>query len=239
MAALERGVPGPETHGELVGGRQDPLQLGQRAMWYEDPLTARQDAPVRKVAHRQAIRVRGDHPHGVVLGGDQHTGDHAAVLVGTRGPHDLAEGVGEVSRRHGHRLGRRIDLRRVVLDVVVPQGELRTASRDRDVVIPGGHLDGAGRQRLDRIGTEPRRHDHRAIADPTNRGGDANRHVQVGAGDRQFVADQFQMQPLQHGERSGPAGGSPAGSRQRLGEHVSLTSKLHRWRPLTELSYKK
>ena len=100
---------------------QDPLQLGERTMRHEHSLAAGENAPIRKVTNRQPIRISGDHPHAVVLGGDEHSRDHTASLIGARRTNDLPERIGEIRRRQRDRFGGRVDLCRVVLDVVVAQ----------------------------------------------------------------------------------------------------------------------
>ena len=51
--------------------------------------------------------------------------------------------------------------------------------------------------------------------------------LQIGAGDRQLVARDLQVDPCQHGQRAGATGGGPTGRRQRVGEDITFTAELH------------
>ena len=57
--------------------------------------------------------------------------------------------------------------------------------------------------------------------------GQADRQLEVGAGDGQLVADDLEAQTGQHGERAGPARRGSAGGGQGVGEDVTLASELH------------
>ena len=58
----------------------------------DDTLAIGDDAGI-DVADGHAVRVGGDHPQAVCLGGHQHTGEDLSLLVGARGLDHLAQGV--------------------------------------------------------------------------------------------------------------------------------------------------
>jgi hypothetical protein len=96
LARLEHRLAGAETHGELGVARQDPLELGERTSRHEHLLARCQHRRLRQIAHREPVRVGGDHLEAVVLGGHQHTGEHGPGVVGRRRPHHLAQRVGHL-----------------------------------------------------------------------------------------------------------------------------------------------
>ena len=127
----------------------------------------------------------------------------------------------------GDRLGRRIDLRGIVVEVVAAHRELRAAGADAHVVVADAELHRPGGKRLHRVGTQAGRHHHRAVGHPAHGDRQSDRHLEVGAGDRQLVAAHLQVHPFQHGQRAGATGGGSTRRRQRVGEDVTFTSELH------------
>ena len=66
----------------------------------------------------------------------------------------------------------------------------------RHVVVADAELHRPGGQRLHRIGAEAGRHDDRAVGHAAHGDRQADRHLQVGAGDRQLVAAHLQVHAL-------------------------------------------
>ena len=55
-----------------------------------------------------------------------------------------------------------------------------------------------------------------------------DREIEVGAGDRQLVADELEAQTRQHRQCAGAAGGGTAGGGQRFGQRLTFATELHR-----------
>jgi hypothetical protein len=200
----------------------------QGAARHEHLLPARQHLAVGEVAHGEAVRVGRDHPHAVVVGGDQDAGQHGASIVAARRPHHLAQGLGDRCRRQRHRLRSRLDLLRVVVEAERADRELRAAGADADLLVDDVHLDGPRRQRAHDVGDQPGRHDHGAVALPADGDGEPDRQLEVGTRHGELVTAHLEAQAGQHGERAGAAGRRPAGGGQRIGQHLALASELHR-----------
>ena len=88
-------------------------------------------------------------------------------------------------------------------------------------------LDGPGRQRPHDVGDEAGRDDDRPVALAADGDGQADRQLEVGAGDGELVAGHLQAETGQHGERAGPARRRPACGGQRVGQDLTLASELH------------
>ncbi len=224
---LEHGVAGAEADLQLVPAGQHPLELVEGPARHQHLLPAGQHLVLGQVADRQPVRVGGDHAHAVVLGGDQHAGEHRAGIVRAGRPHHLAQRLGDIARRQRHRVDRRLPLHRVVVEPEWPDRELRASGADADLLVAQRHLDGAGRERAHDVGGQPGRHDDGAVALTADGDGEADRQLEVGAGDGQLVTTDLQAQARQHRERSRPARRRPPGSRQGVGEDLTLTAELH------------
>ena len=116
---------------------------------------------------------------------------------------DEADGVGQL---------------RVVVERQRPHAELRSAAGDVDLVAFDGDLDLAGTHRTHDVGCQTSRQDDTAVSVATDRQRQLDRQIEVGAGDAQLVADEFEAQPRQHRERTGSASGSTSCSGERFGK---------------------
>ena len=69
-------------------------QLAERTTGNDHLLPTDEHRRLGQVTYGEAVRVGGDHAQSVVLGGEQHAGQHGAGVVGRGGAHDLAECIG-------------------------------------------------------------------------------------------------------------------------------------------------
>ena len=123
--------------------------------------------------------------------------------------------------------GRRRQLR-IVVERQRPHTELRPAAGDVDFVAFDGDLDFAGAHRTNDVGRQTRRQHHAAVSFATDGQRQLDRQIEIGAGDAQPVADEFEAQPRQHRQCPGSTGSSSSCSGERFGKSFAFATELHR-----------
>ena len=194
LADLEGGIAITQAHGQFFAATDQPLQLVEGTPWYEHLLVGTEHLVVGEVTDREAIRVGRHHAQAPVLGGQQHTGQDRPSLVGAGGPDDLTQGLAHRRCRQGDRRGGRRCQLRVVVERQRSHAELRAPTADVDLIAVDRDLDLAGAHRTHDVGRKTGRQDHAAITVATDCEGQLDRQIEIGAGDAQPVADEFEAQ---------------------------------------------
>ena len=117
---------------------------------------------------------------------------------------------------------------RIVVERQWPHTELRTSAGDVDFVAFDGNLDFAGAHRTNDVGRETRRQDDTTISIATDGQRQLDRQIEVGAGDAQLVADEFEAQARQHRECTGSTGSSTSCGGERFSKCFAFATELHR-----------
>jgi hypothetical protein len=218
---------GAEANRQLVGRRDQPLQLVQCPARHQHLLPRTEHRRGWQVTDREPVRVGRHHLHTGVLGRQEHTGEHGARVVGARGTDHLAQGVGDLRARKRHRLGVGLDLRGVVGQRQRSHGELRPPGADAQLVVAERDLHPTARERLHDVGHQPCRHHDGAVAITTDGDLESDGELEIGADDGQQVIGEVQTQTRQDGQRAGAARGRPPGGGERVGQDISFATELH------------
>lgn len=193
----------------------------------DDLLVGGQHLLTDQIAHGQPVRVGGHHAQAIAFGGHHHAGEDRPCLVGAGGAHRLAQRGPELGGRQRDRgVDRRCQLR-VVIEAEWPHREVGPTVADRDVVALDNHIDLALAQRTNDVGSESRRQHHPTVALATHLDRQLDREIEVGARDRQLVANELEPEPGEHGQGAGTTGGCTTGGGQRLGQRFTFTTELH------------
>ena len=117
---------------------------------------------------------------------------------------------------------------RVVVERQWPHAELRSSAADVDLVAVHGDLDLAGAHRANDVGGQAGGQNDPTVAVAADGHVELDRQIEVGAGDGQLIAGEFEAQPRQHRERPGAAGGGTSCSGERFGQCLAFATELHR-----------
>ena len=215
----ERDVPLAEVHLDVTVAEQ-PLELTQPLRADEHLLALREERDPGEVAHREAVRVGRDEPHALAGRRDEHSREDRARVVARRGRHDLPEPLRQRAGGHGDGLSFRLGKPREVARRERAHLRPEPAGFDLGLVVADLDRHRLARELRERVDEEARHEHRRPLALDVGRHADADRELEVRAGERDLAVAQRDLHPRQDGQRPGARGDGPVGGADGFGERA-------------------